>query len=419
MEFSREKNEYKKIAEEVTNLLRDEYLSEEGVFIMGKVGNSPNTEYIVDDFGDVAPFIALYGGEDICLTHLDYIEKNVAELGFDRAFAYTDLILGLLWYSRNNGQHAKRATALAELLYDQVRSRWYVGNSLFSIAKCGRVLPVTNGIDSTFIEVWTEAYRGTHLREHGVMAEKTYDYFEKVRRENINKLIPKHHFPKWVKLPAYLVFPRKIREVHVMKDNTNYLFGLLDMIRLGIRADEALMSFSDLHSHLSVFARQNELNNYLIPGRKSDLLCSFAYIDLSADAFKLTGDDKFIESAKILADYWINSHDSVTGLFPRHFGGSESYFDSETDMAIALLKLYECTGYAGYRNKADELMEGILKYHRKEDGFVLQVDIGTGEVTAWNHKTKFIALFLKALHIFSEGGALYEDETLFMLAKDR
>jgi hypothetical protein len=419
MEFSRSASEYKQCAREVTDLLRNQYLSADGVFIMGKVGDVLNHEYIVDDFGDVAPFIALYGGEDMCLSHLDYIEQNVAELGFDRAFAYTDLILGLLWYARNGGQYSSRAYALAERLLAQVQRRWYVGEAVYSIAKFQRPLPITNGIDSTYVEVWTEAYRDVRSDEYRQMVVKTFNYFERVRHANTAKLIPKHHFPWWSRLPARLVFPKKYHEAHVMKDNTNYLFGLLDMMRLDISADAARVAFSDLHSRLGLYAEKNELNNHLISGQQSDLLCSFAFIDVSADAFKLTGDMSYLTPAKTLANHWIDSDKSTTGLFPSHFGGNESYFDSETDMAVALLKLYECTGHSNYLKKADELMEGILHYHRKEDGFVLQVDINSGEVTTRNYKTKFIALFLKALHVFSEGGRVYEDEKLFTLAKDR
>ena len=131
MQYSQ--NEYINIAHWITSLLQQEYLDEKGILIQGFAEGEYIKNQIIDDFGDVAPFISLYGGEEMCRHHIEYISNNRDSLGFSRAFAYTDLILGLIWYSRI-GKYADQALHLAEELASEVNSRWYRGRVIiFSI----------------------------------------------------------------------------------------------------------------------------------------------------------------------------------------------------------------------------------------------------------------------------------------------
>ena len=88
-------------------------------------------------------------------------------------------------------------------------------------------------------------------------------------------------------------------------------------------------------------------------------------------------------------------------------------------MSIAFIKLFECTGDIRYRIAAEKIVEGLLRHHKSEHGFAMLVNIHTGEVLNASVKTKFVALFIKALHVLRVGGSIYENEQLFMLLKDR
>ena len=61
---------YEETAQWITHLLRTQYLDEDGIFILGYSEGNYIKQQIIDDFGDVAPFISLYGGEDMCIVHL-------------------------------------------------------------------------------------------------------------------------------------------------------------------------------------------------------------------------------------------------------------------------------------------------------------------------------------------------------------
>lgn len=418
MKSTKEPIEYENVAKETVDLIREKLLNEEGLLIWGRSKEEQYPTLIVDDFGDVAPFIAMYGGEDICKVHLDYVKNNIHNLGFKRAFAYTDLLLGLIWYGRL-GVYKEQARHLSRELASVVETIWYRGPRLYSIREKNILLPITNGIDSTFIEVWTEMYRETREKKYRELAERTFEYFREIYRSYSHGLIPVHHVGAgWVR-PITILFRKKFSKINVMKDNTNFLFGLLDMIRLDILPDEARHSFDEIHSRLSELAKTNTLNNTLVPDMKSDLLCSFAFIDLSCDAYSLLGDDSYLKPAVMLADYWLSLPKNKTGLFPRNYSSTETYFDSETDMAVALLKLYECVGDSKYRHKAQELATGLLKYHKKGHGYVTLVDINTGEIVSETVKTKFVALFIKLLHLLKVNKPIYSKKQLFMLAKDR
>lgn len=421
MQFLKDNNpeNLKKVSFWIVDLLRNKLCNDEGLLIQGIANGKKINNLIIDDFGDVAPFIAMYGGEDVCLRHIEYISKHYKDLGFNKAFAYTDLILGLIWYGRI-GKYKEKAKDLAIKLAAEVGEKWMSNEGkLRSVSIAGFKLPFSYGIDSTFIEVWTELYRDTNQQSYADLAEKTFRYFSSLRVATKEGVIPARYSSSILFYPLQLRKPAKFSEVHVMKDNTNYLFGLLDMVRLDICKDEVKESFDFVYSALSERSNKNELNNHLTLGKSSDLLSSFAFIDLSCDAYKVFKEDRYLNTAIVLADYWLSLPSSKTGLFPSNFNTKESYFDSETDMAVAFLKLYECTKEEKYIIKVGELLEGILNHHMTSDGFLLSVDIEDGSVISDSIKTKFVALFIKLLHLCSVDTKIYEDQTLFMLAKDR
>lgn len=420
MQFLLNKPNLEKRARDIVTLMRDSLTSSTGLLSQGKYKGQLSPELIIDDFGDIAPFIALYGGEDICKVNLDYIEAHKHNLGFDRAFAYTDLILGLLWYSKV-GQHAAQSRELAVHLSNQVVEQWYSkdGAKIYSMKLHGVTIPVTNGIDSTFIEVWTEMYREFSDQKYLELAIKTYEYYASIHSSHKTNLIPLHHKADIRALPIQLLRPMLFTEVHIMKDNSNYLFSLLDLIRTGYDKQHVITNFDQVFFTIAGRVTNNTLTNVLSSQGKSDLLSSFALIDIACDAYNTIGKNTYLDVARELADSWLALPANKTGLLPKQYQGARSYFDSETDMAVALIKLYECTGEQKYINKANDLVKGVNEYHWFDEGYALEVDIQTGDRINECIKTKFVALHIKILHILLSEKKIYKDEQLFMLAKDR
>jgi hypothetical protein len=409
-------NRYTKEAYRITKWLRENSLDDDYIFSQN-IGDHIKQK-LIDDFGDIAPFIALYGGEDMCHHHLEYILKFQHQLNFERAFSYTDLILGLIWYSKVGMYHSE-ALELSQKLADDVVRNWYRGDKIYSVSKKGLLLPLTHGVDTTFIEVWTELYRSTKEQKYLDLAISTANFFQSLKDSRADGLIPENSTFIFL-LPTLKFFLRKrFCNAKILKDNTNYCYGLLDLWRL-TKKSEIKSSFDETHIALSKLAKIDQLRNSLnTDDSASELLSSFGYIDLSCDAYMLFGDYRYLEEVIPFANEWLSQQSPSTGLMPIKKGQKGSYFDSETDMAIALYKLYECTGEVKYKQATEKIALGILKYHKYQNAFVLSVNIDNGEIIDPFVKTKFVALFIKLLHLLGEDSIIYSDEKLFMLMKDR
>ncbi len=152
----------------------------------------------------------------------------------------------------------------------------------------------------------------------------------------------------------------------------------------------------------------------------STLTASFPIIDLLCDLYNETKNKEYISLAQNIADYWIGRQ-GKTGLFPLRSNMNESFFDSETDMCVALAKVFELTNDVKYKNSMDKCFNGIMEYHATNN-YVLGVDINTGKVLNKSQRTKFIALFLKLLILkirMNEGVNIYSDKILWNLLRDR
>lgn len=414
------KSELETAAETIVSYVRDNVLDEEGILFAGfDDDGTPVMNQIIDDFGDVAPFMYLYGGNDICTHHLGYIAAHPESVDFNRAFASTDLILGLIWYAKvvNDTQKAALATDIAAKIADSVVNKWFSGPSFNSIQKYHFVLPVANGIDATYVEVWTELYRITNNQRYLDLAKKTFHFWRKRQIASQIKLIPIHSAN--IPIVGTVINRYGFKAHRVMKDNTNYGFGLLDLFRVNPE-QEVKQAFVELHKALSVYAKKDQLSNVIEEGKPDDteLLTAFAFIDLSADAYQTFNESIYLETAITVADIWLDRQHPTTGLFPMFKNDASTYFDSETDMGVSLLKLYECTNDERYLKSAQRLLDGIMHYHLAQE-YPLQVDVATGAVTTKNLKTKFVALAIKFLHLAQFPGQIYKNDELFMLAKDR
>ena len=126
-----------------------------------------------------------------------------------------------------------------------------------------------------------------------------------------------------------------------------------------------------------------------------------------------------MQFAEDLADFWISIQAKKTGLFPEDSESRFSYLDSETDMTVALFKLWELTSREKYYSSAMSVLHGIFKYHKKEKGYILQADINSGQVSEKVYRTKFNALLLKPIIYLISSKKMYEDNLIFTLMKDR
>ena len=128
--------------------------------------------------------------------------------------------------------------------------------------------------------------------------------------------------------------------------------------------------------------------------------------------------ERFFHWNPRVADAWLRIQ-GETGLFPNAPGLRHDDLDVQTDMIVALAKVGELTGEDRYREAAALTLDGVLRYHRQDSGYVLRVDVGSGNVISTFMKTKFIALFLKALHLYHDGRKIYGTPELLEVLRDR
>ncbi len=398
----------------IVDLIRSKYLDDSGILIQGFGQGHLIKNQIIDDFGDVAPFFALYGGEDICRRHLDYLNEHKPYKEFSKAFEFTDLLLGLVWYAKI-GEHKKISTDIAIEISDYFINNWIIQGKIIS-NKNIKFLSVTNGIDSTFIEVWVEMYQITGDLKYLLLAKDTAGFFISLLNNKAGLLLKNH-----INVSALQFLFQKTKlgsSCKIMKDNTNFSFGLLDIFRATKDQKYLDITRAITNQLASLFDNKVFTNKLDEPGR-IELTPSFAVLDYCCDAYVLSQDQTYINLARKIADFWLRKQSSNTGLMPMYSEGQKSYFDCETDMAVALTKLFEITDNKNYLLASNKILNGILNYHKTENGYELEVDVHTGQILSNSIKTKFNALLIKLLHLKSQKSSIYNDPTLFMLMKDR
>lgn len=406
-------------AETIIRDIRENFTDDEGILIGGwRNADTAPQGTIIDDLGDFLPFLAYFGAEDMCKRHLEHLEKNLETLNFQEAFKYSDLLFGLIWYARF-GAHADLARRLMDRTADIVWNRFFARrlHSFDGYRRYPSVLSLFSSSDATFIEVFTELHReragGPWLARASQLASRltAFSFFRShgVLPELISFSLP-------ARMAA--VFYKEAHSVRLMKNNTNFGFGLLDLHRL--HDERARSAFEMLYGGLRASAaKEGAMCNLPQKERTPDLLSSFAVIDLMCDAYALFGDERYREFAEAIAGFWLHAQSPRTGLFPKAAGRRMSYLDSETDMAVALWKLAELTEKKEYAAAAAHAVEGVFSFHRGPKGYVLEVDCATGEHIDDGYKTKYLALLLKPLIYQHAAAPVYGNDALHMLLKDR
>ncbi|MEK7560773.1 MAG: hypothetical protein AAB539_02340 [Patescibacteria group bacterium] len=405
-------------AQEIIALSKKFLTNKDGILIRG-VDTKKNIVFpqpLIDELGDFLPFFAYFGDEETCVRHLRYTKEHPPR--FSRAFSYTDLLLGLAWY-RAVGKEKNFARSLGDgILKSVVKKHFgrFPGSYVFS----GRVLPIFNTQDSTFLEIFTEWHRSTRDPFYLEEARRLFAFLTANPFFQKRGLLPECIITFPLLKPGAYLRPKKFLRPRIMKHNTNFGFGLLDLWR--VAPDPKIKDafhhlFEGLDRHT---VEDGGVRNY--PDERSapaDLVSSFAVADLMADGFFVFHDSRYLEFSKRVAEYWIMRQSNTTGLFPKEDGSRLSYLDNETDMAIVLFKLWELTGEQRYHESAERALGGILTHHKGERGYVLEVDIASGAHNDAEYKTKFNTLLLKPLIYLLSGKKIYGDETIYMLMKDR
>lgn len=430
--------QYREEAMRIIALLKREFVMADGSLFLEKNGDAVRAFHIFPDFGDMAPFFLYFGEEEFVAGQAaryraslkgGLLVSQFPSLGIPglvKSYEYTDLLLGLLAYLEAAPEDAERKRLLEEAVR-AVRRCFLRGGALRSLYHPGLAfaLPVIDTRDATLIECFTDLHQFT--KDEGYLDDAQAVFGALLRTPFYKKYgLFADYEPAGPISALLLKRSGKSAQATLCKNTTNALFAFLALHTArpdsGAQAEiERILDAIDAHATTA----DGAIIERFVPGRAPEegyLTASFPVLDFLCDlAFAVPSlRERSLRKARSIADYWL-ARQGATGLFPLRGGGRGSFFDSETDMTVALTKLSEVSGDRKYEDAAERCLRGIITHHGKLD-YPLSVDIDTGAALETAQRTKFLCLFLKVLILKIEQGeehTIFGTPALFNLLKDR
>ncbi len=422
-------------ARRIIRLLRDDFRLPDGGFAIDKIGGHLMPQHIFHDLGDFVPFLMYFGERELVTSQVQLFNRLapggilVSEYpsarmihGLAKSYEYTDLLLGLAAYSSEAKMRAPTETALttadaAIRIFDlEATPRSFYWVSL------GVRIPIIDIRISTLIECYLELYALSGNEQYLRVAKNLYHALTGVPFFRRFGMFPDFALTgQWSHIPLR---GRSWRSGAMHKSNTNTLFAFLDLYRATSDADilRTIRRMIDVirHHMLTENGGVGERFDPQRPPQYAHLGASFSMIDFLCDIYMETKDGSDIALARTIADHWLSAQ-APTGLFAVRGDSGVSFADSETDMIVALHKLFECTGDTKYLLSAESCLKGMLTHHGSRD-YPISVNVRTGDVVDATQRTKFLCLFLKVIILrieLAKGKHIYTDKKLFELLKDR
>lgn len=427
--------DYQEKITEIIKWVKNNYVNENKLLVQHSKNGSVSP--ILNDLGDYTPFLRYLREDEFCEIQfkelLNYLKSDLlapsnrfARIGYVTPYEHSDLILGLLddYAATKDPQKLQIAEQITQTVLKKFNTTNLKSSFYFPSLKIR--LPLFDSTDGMYVELLVLLYKYTQKKHYLDLAEQIARRLIELPFFQKHGLFPSLHsripwlFPKSIK--------KRFSEIKLMKHNTNTLFGFLELyktkptneikqaIDYWIKSVQEKLKSPEGGICGAAYLKRNDLKKAPI-----ELTPNFAVLEVVCDAYHFLKEPDYLKFAKEIGDYWLREQSETTGLLPLYPDKKfkESYFDSETDMLIALHKLAEISGDKKYKIAADRIMEGIIKYHRLPGGYCLMVNTETGEVTDKFFKVKFITLFLKALILYDQNKTIYNNPVLFDLLKDR
>ncbi len=424
-----------KEAHRITSLLKKDFLLPNGALCLEKYGNEVFEHHIFPDLGDFLPFFLYFHEVDFIEKQIEIYRQTlqggylVSEFSsfhipnLVKSYEYSDLLFGL--YDYHTFKKDKISFDLLKSTSDLAINTFRFDRNIKSFfhSKFRKNLPLLDTRDGTFIEYYIDLFRLTKENKYKDVSYNIYKNLINTDYYKNHGLFAVYDVGIILKIIFFILGIKKHKIVVICKNNSNTLFGMLALY--SETKDENVLASIDkvINGIKSKLIVDGGVSDFFVENQSngvSTLTASFPIIDLLCDLYNETKNKEYISLAQNIADYWIGRQ-GKTGLFPLRSNMNESFFDSETDMCVALAKVFELTNDVKYKNSMDKCFNGIMEYHATNN-YVLGVDINTGKVLNKSQRTKFIALFLKLLILkirMNEGVNIYSDKILWNLLRDR
>ncbi len=221
------------------------------------------------------------------------------------------------------------------------------------------------------------------------------------------------------------VRPEKAAVATLFKHNTNALASVLSVWKA--TGDDALLDaiakwtgscMSLLADEAGMIAMQWREGVGVVEGPGDN---NFQVVDLMCDIAHATGEERYLGVARQVAEPWL-ARRAPSGFIPHQLKGryaGRAMSDSQTDFAVALLKLERLTGESRYGQAAGDIMDSVARHMYKRCGMVNWVALESGEPLGNACKTKFFVLSVKAWLALANRERIYSDERFTELLSDR
>ena len=395
--------------------------------IVSAEGVVQDDEPLIADFGDVLPFMEHFGRQKFVRKQIDlarsYLKSSLySQNGRVRLFSNHDWLLGLLELHRITGESSFLRTArdgateliqnfvIKGLLVDEAPS-WRHPRTLLCAAS-----PFNGGYIELLIELHRETGAPIFKNAAEQLAAAWVDTADFKRRGLFSRQLCAYS-----RTIGTLLRPATQMRARLFKDNTNLVWGLLDLFL----ATRGKIWETAINSWILQFEK-NWLNDGLpylwldnhFSGKQVLLRAAFSTIDLFCDlAMNSFSADHALNLARRIADRWLESQ-WENGLFPEYPGCNFDHLDSNVDMSVALMKLAALTSDSSYSTAAAKTANATVTIHQANRGLVLSVS-REGAVADSRIFVKYQALALKLAILPKSPAALIDDPHLLYLLRDR
>lgn len=419
----------------VINLLKTDFLMSDGSLCLEKVGESKRPNHIFPDMGDFLPFFIYFGEKDFVEKQIK-IFQSLQQDGFwisehstwwfknlVKSYEYTDLLYGLLsFYGFKKDSFSQ--TLLESNVQHAITAFNLCGRpSSFYLPKQKKHFPVLDSRDGMFIELFVDLSDLTGENEYLEIAQNLFKWLIKNDFYERYSIFPKFSVFGLMGVTAKVLKPEHFNQAEIMKYTTNCLHAFSALYRKTGK-EEIYKEITKIISSLKKYViNSGGVAKFFIPNQPAGeafLGSSFSLLDFLCDFYYYFGREEDLILAQEIADFWLVKQ-GQTGLFPLFASQNYSFIDFETDMSVALSKLFELTNKKIYQTAVEKCLDGIFKHHATKN-YILEVDINNGKIINQGQRTKFISLFLKLIILELEkfkGKKIYSNNQLLNLIEDR
>lgn len=381
-----------------------------------------------DDLADYLPFICAFGDIEYSLNHILKLREIIQpeflyQLNTDRKYRLSEnyeIILGLIEIHRLLGDDDTLELAVA--ITKSCLKKFVWNNRIVSYYNqvTHTPSPLISYYNYSFVELLMDIYELTGDAEYNHKAGRII--YDAVSSPFFRKY---HLFP----MADYLIAREILFLLHEPKTffigkNSSIIFGMAKYAEINNDNDIKKYVFLILDMIWKNMVKDGIISRSYQPAKNitssPNLSAAFMYLDMLNYAYIRFKNTELLDIAIILADNVLGTQ-SELGLFPYIIGDNRSWLDSETDISISLLELYELTGDPKYFQAAEKCYHGILNYNLATSS----VNIHTGEAAdpinfkAYRPTPKFQGLFLKLAFYFESGRKMYGPSGIASLVRDR